>query len=275
MSHERALLPHPVLRPGGIDYREDCTFQMEIGAARRTQDGDVLVEGSFDLSSATLTGMIRDDDAEFFVVAKCAKTYLRHALGTDGAIALKILAGDLADTLKLTPYVVASKEIPWFASEEHDDEIRAMPGGASIPPGSILAVGASHEIEIDEIGTIQAAIKLVSNDQVEEGLYTINIDGDYVLIELGPKTYRDVALMRRHAPDLLYPSIYQTTVEYAMQEMDDHAASKWARALQKTLADCDIKIDDNLQKTAHKHAQIVLDKPLHKLIEWNGSHGAE
>ena len=270
MSHDRLLMPHPVLRPGGFDYREGTGFGMSINA-RRTEE-HVTVDASLDLSCDTLQSMIRDGTAGFFVLVRCPKTYhrSRHAAAGGGPgesrIAIRIPAGELAGRAHLTPYVAASREIERFASEEHDEEIRGLTGG--VPRGSILAVGATHEVEIDRIGRIQSAIKMVSNPDVDEGMYLVNADGDFILVEMGPRTFNDVSRIRQSADALLFPSVYQAAIEYAIRQMGDNEDSAWAAALRKTLDKHGISVDENLPKHAHEHAQTLLDRPLLGLVRW-------
>lgn len=271
MTHDRLLLLHPVLRPGGgLDYNDKCDFELKIeaGGSKRTAEGAVRVEASLALISPTLEKMVRESKAKYLVLATCTKTYYRHAVFSAAEkILLEIPAGDLAGTLRLTPYVVASEELEWFVAPEHDPEIKKFRGSGNIPSGSILAVGASHEIEIEHVGTIMSAIKLVSNVEVKEGQYAINDRGDFILIELGPKTYADVVRMRGTIKDLLYSSVYQAAVEYSLRKIADEPDSKWAKALQKTLIEHDITNDDIGEK-ANEYAQVVMGYPLGKMIDW-------
>lgn len=271
MTHDRLLMLHPVLRPGGgLDYNDTCDFELKIGAggSRRTAEGKVRVDASFTLVSQTLGRMIKEDKARYLVLATCTKTYYRRVFCPDTEkIRLDIPVGDLAGTLRLTPYVVASKELEWFVAPEHDPEIQELSGGGNIPSGSILAVGAPYEIETERVGTIISAIQLVSNMNVKEGQYTIDDRGDFILVELNPKTYADVVRMRGTMGDLLYSSIYQAAVEYSLRKIADEPDSKWAKALQKTLADHNIANDDIGEK-ANEYAQTIMGNPLGRLIEW-------
>ena len=271
MTHDKLILPHPVLRPGGgLDYNDECDFGLEIGAggSRRTAEGLVRVEGSLTLASRTLEEMVKEGKARYLVLATCTKTYYRRAVFPDTEkVSLEIPTGELAGTLRLTPYVVASEELDWFVAPEHDPEIKKFRGNGRIPAGSILAVGAPHEVEMEHIGSIMSAIKLVPNEGVEEGRYAINDRGDFVLIEFGPKTYADVVRMRGNIRDLLYSSVYQAAVEYSLRKIVDEPDSRWAKALQKTLAEHDITSDD-VGENANHYAQVIMGNPLGRMIDW-------
>ena len=267
MRHGKILFLHPVLRPGGFDYNKDCHFAMTITESKRSAEGVVGISATLDLASITLNQLIEKRKAQFLVMMQCAKTYYRSVGIFDGPqIILEIPSDSLAGTLHLTPYVVSSHDLDWIVSDEHEDEIRGIQGGDRIPKGSVLAVGASHVVEMDEIGTIQSAIKIQSNEQVKEGQYAINTVEDFVVIELGPRTYTNVARIRARLRELLYPSIYQAAIEHAMRKMGEEPDRKWAKALRKTLEDYKLGEDDVSNNPNHC-AQVILDDPLGRMID--------
>lgn len=266
MSHERLLMPHPVLRPEGSDYGDGDSFSMTASARR--VDQDVVVEASFNLSCRALDDMIKSGSAKFFVLAKCQSTYYRKSESSNTPVlTLSISFADLQKTLTLSPYIIASKDIPWFATGDKADLDNVQ--GDPIPSGSILAVGETSQIKLGKVGTLQSTIKLSPNPAIDEGIYLVNSRDEFVVVEMGPKTFRAVSSMRQRAAALLYPSIYQAAVEFAIREMAEHEQSMWAQALQKTLADHKIEVNDDLAKQAHKHAQTLLNKPLDKMVAWS------
>lgn len=266
MRHQKLLFLHPVLRPGGFDYNERCSFEMTVKESKRTVEGTVRIRATLNLASNTLNKLIDEKKSKFLVMVQCTKTYYRRAIfAMMPDTVLEIPTRDIAGTLRLTPYVVASDNLDWLNSDEHEDEIKNVEIRNPIPQGSILAVGASYEIELDGIGTIQSAIKIQRNGLVDEGKYTVNIVEDFVVIELGPKTYIDVAQMRERHRELLYPSIYQAAIEYAIRKMGDDPDQKWAKALRKTLDDNKIN-DKEIGENPNHCAQVILDSPLEQMI---------
>ena len=276
MTRDNLLLPHPVLRPGGgLDYSKDCDFGLEMraGDTKRTSEGLVRIEAAFTLASITLEEMIKKGEARYLLLATCTKTYYRHVASFNTRqVQLEVPVSDLAGTLRLTPYVVASEELEWFIAPEHDLEIKKFKGNDKIPAGAILAIGAPHEIEMEQIGTIMSAIKLIPNDKIEEGRYEINDRGDFVIIELSNKTHMDVVRMRPHIKDVLYPSVYQAAIEYALRKIDDEPDTKWAKALQKTLEEHGVKLDDVKENENH-YAQLIMGNPFGQMLEWYNRGG--
>lgn len=271
MSHDKLLLLHPVLRQGGgLDYNEECDFGLDIaaGGSRRTAEGLVRVEASFVLASPTLQKMIKAGKAQYLVLSTCSNTYYRDSISSDTQeVVIQIPAKDLAGTLRLTPYVVATKDLEWFVAPEHVPEIKEFQGKDKIPRASILAIGAPHEIELDQIGTIWSAIKIIRSENIEEGRYAINMVGDFIVIELANKTYVDVARMKGQIRDVLYSSIYQAAIEYSLRKMGEETNTKWAKALQKTLEERGI-IDDDIEENANHYAQVIMGNPLGQMIDW-------
>lgn len=267
MNHESALMPHPVLRSGDSDYGDGESFDMEKARARR-RDGHVVIEAYFVLSCHGLEEMIGNGQARFFVLVQCSETGYRRADRTCGRkITIKIKSDDLSGKMTLTPYVIASGEIPRFRTAQYDEDLGV--GGEDIPRGSILAVGSSQEVEIDDIGPLHSALYLRSSDKVEPGRYVIDMDRERIVVEMAPSTYEAVARIREHSNDLLYSSIYQSAIEHAIRERCKHRGRRWVSVLDKTLSEHGIEIDDDAtSERAHEHAQTLLAKPLERLIEW-------
>ncbi len=271
MSHTNFLLPHPIIKPGGFDYNENCHFDIEIKQAT-TLDGNIHIEISCDLSSFTINDLIKKEKAKFFITLKCVKTHQRitHSF-TETSMVWDIPMSNCVDKINITPYVATTEEIPAFYSKEHDDEIQQMiPDGVDLPTGAILAVGKSHEITIDAIEKIQAAIKIIQNKELEVGTYAIDTSGDYLDIQMHPKTQNSIRNIHNQSVELLYPSIYLTAIEQAIRDMENYKDRKWAQALHKTLEKHNIEIDyDKLKEEANKHAQTILNKPLDRIIQWH------
>ena len=271
MSHTNLLLPHPIIKPGGFDYNENCHFNMEIKQAM-TLDGNIHVEMSYDLASSTINDLIKKEKARFFITLKCVKTHQRITRSSiDTFMIWDIPISDCVDKINITPYVATTEEISSFHSKEHDDEIQQMiPNGVDLPAGAILAVGKSHEITIDSIEKIQAAIKIIQNKELEMRTYAINTNSDYLNIEMHPNTQNSIRNIHNKSVELLYPSIYLAAIEQAIRDMEECKDRKWAQALHKTLVKHNIEINyEKLQEEANKHAQTILNKPLDRIIQWH------
>ena len=275
MSHTAHLVPHPVIRPGGIDYRPPCRFEMEMDPP--TAAGDhIRVRLSLDLKSRTLEGLVTDQKAVFCLVAGCAYTNHREALRTsERTVVWNLPRSDYARNLRITPYLVATGDIHLPCSDEHDEELRPLiPDGVDLLQGSILAVGSPYDITLFKIPTIQSAVAMVSKSKAARNRYWIGTDKDFIEIILHPETHKDMLRIRERAAELLYPSLYMAAIEQAMRDMGEHSDRRWALALQKTLQEHGIDhTAPDFADNAADHAQTILKNPLERLVRWHRDGG--
>ena len=275
MSYANLLLPHPIIRPGGFDYNDNCDFGMIIDKATCTEDR-IHLELSYELQSISIGNMIKENKAKIFVMIKCTKTNQRIVFNsTKTDMILDLQLADYVSKLNIIPYIVTSEEIHNFKSEEHVDEIQSlMPDGVDLPIGAILAIGKQHEITVDSIEKIQAAINIVGKDSIEEGEYYIDTAGEHIQIVMHPITRDAVKHLHRRSKEVLYASLYVTAIEHAIRDLSDDNETLWAQALRKTLGKQGIEINDDLKDNANKHAQAILIdsksnlKPLGLLVQW-------
>jgi len=267
MSHIVHLLPHPVIKPGGNDYKEECTFEMKVNR-REIIGNKIRINLSHNLKSNTINELINNKGAEFCLVAKCSETNKRDIHRThESKICWELTAADYARELTITPYVVATKKISMMHSDEHDEEFKLLlPEGVNLPAGAILAVGNYWKILLYKIPSLQAAIKLHKNNQVDEGMYHIDTDDDWIKIQVNEKTYDMIkSIINHNYSDVLYP-FYTAVVEKGIRDMKDHESRKWTEALRKSLKKKDIDPDGtDFTDHADQHAQKLLEGPLKRL----------
>ena len=277
MTRANLIIPHPIIRPHGFDYNQDCNFMLRINDSTYTIDGQIHLKLSFDLSSSTINNFIAKNKAKYVVIMKSTKTIQRIILKSNKpVIHCTIPLSECTDKLTLTPYVICTQEIMLTYTNEHDDEIKNLINtGILLPVGSILAFGNSHEIEIDSLENVQAAIKISRENRVKEGTYEIDTNDDYIDITVHPNTYDKLSLIHNKSVDLLYPSIYVIAIERAIRDLKDNETRKWSQALSKTLKKYNIETDDeDFDDKAYLHAQTILEKPLTRILE-SGEGGDE
>ncbi|MDE0090074.1 MAG: hypothetical protein OXP12_01790 [Thaumarchaeota archaeon] len=270
------LMPHPVLRPEGTDYRAGLRFAMSLaGRPTHTLDGEILVPVRFDLKSRFMQGLIRDGRAGINVVVKCARTYERSVFKVDGTEAtLRLPLGRYADKISLSPYVYAAEPIRPFRSAEHHAEFSGM--RMDLPAGAILARGCDEELTIDSLQTLSAAIRLMTNSDLEEGRYDVDVEGDYIEISMHEKTRRDVESLRKTNLRVLYQSVYMAALTHAIQNVAQVRGRKWEVALRRTLEKIDVAVDneEDLRDNAYRYAQILLQFPVKHIADLPGVSSA-
>ena len=188
------LLPHPVLMPGSNDYPNGL-FDMTINDRKRTVDEKIVMNVKFELKSGFMRRLINDGKAEFVIVVKCARTYMRKAIRIAGnEKELKLSLSEYADKIIITPYIVSTKAIGKFRTKEHHEEFTGI--NLSLPAGAILARGSDSELTVDAIHTLSAAICLVTDNKLDRGEYKIDVSDDHINIKMHDDTRREVERLR-------------------------------------------------------------------------------
>ena len=263
------FMPHPVLRPDGADYRQGLGFDMSLtDNPRYTLDGKILVPVRFNLESKFMRKLIHDKKALITVVVKCPRTYERMMVDVDGLEStLELPHGSYADKIWLSPHVSATEPIEHFKSKEHHAEFSGVE--INLPAGAILARGSDAELTIDALQTLSAAIRLMTNNELEKGQYYVDVEDDHIEISMHDETRRGVESMRKTSRHLLYPSVYMTALTHAIQNVTTDGTRKWEEALRKTLVNIDICVDneEDLQCNAYIYAQKLLKYPVRFITE--------
>lgn len=274
MSHINVHIPHPVIKPNGGDYCDPCHFQVSI-LDSPINDKIMHIHYSYDLVSDTLNDLINNNKAEFVLIAKCVKTYHRTIHCTTKKEEIWALdVSNYASVMSLTPYVIATKEIHMNMSDEHDDELAIMlPNGVDLQAGSILAIGKEYSTQFESIPNMEAATKLVIQNDLPDNTYKIMTDQEHIAVHLSPRTYTMVVNLRNNNRDVLYPSIYLSVVETAIRDLKDHEGRGWTLPLANALHVAGIATDDkdDLAENANEYAQKILRNPLGKLANFSGS----
>ena len=260
------LMPHPVLLPNGSDYRNGRRFDMTVDNTTRTIDDHVVVSLHFELESSFMRRLIAKRRAEYFVVAKCARTYKRETYRTTKSkIRLNLPLAVYADKIILTPYIASTDAIKLFRSVEHHEEFGGV--GISLPAGAILARGSDSELTVDQLRTLSAAICFVDDDRLKNGEFEIDVNDDYINIKMHKDTRQKVERLRKGNLNVLYPSIYMSALTHAIQSLEANPGRKWVEALTKTLKDNGIEIDERLTENPYRYAQQLLQNPLNRILE--------
>lgn len=271
MSWNERFIPYPVLMPLNDDY-DDPYFELLVEKPVRS-DGMLNIPFRLEVSSHSLRELIDKSKAQYVIQTSCVRTVARdtHATFIDEGT-LNLPDGDYSDALVLTPYILATEEIPNFKSEEHALEWREYhPEGFDIEEAGILAVGNDVEITLapDSIGSV---IDLVAMPQVE-GLFNIDLDNDHILISVSREDKQRIDAMRMHSErDLIHASLfsglYLHAITSAIQALPEYEDRRWAQTILNRLEDKGVRTDKkDLQADALRYAQELMEQPLAKHLE--------
>lgn len=268
------LLPHPLLAPWTDDYPE-ATFTAQVPHAVINNGKQINLTIKYHLTSQSLRDLISEGKAHYVSLVACGKTFSRNSYPCEHEEDICILeAQDFSEELKLTPYVVAKQPIYGFTSAELVEEITLFkPGGFHIPAGSILAVGNSTEVELEEGGSPFAVIDLVADINVESGTFKVDLDDNRIKVYMVPGDKDQIEALRQHGEQswemaVLFPSIYLHAISEALRNLAYYPENRWARTMQRALERHNIAVDDDeLKANALTHAQTLMERPVGTLMK--------
>lgn len=269
------LLPHPLLAPWTNDYGA-AEFVATVPHAVRTDGDKINLTIKYHLTSQTLRELVANEQAQYVGLVVCPKTFSRGSYPSRYDETLQSLdAGDYSEALLFTPYVVATKQLEGFISEEHAEEIRQIKAeGFTIPPGSILAVGRPTDIMLEDGGTPFSIMDLVANKAVASGSFQVELGENKIEIHVSPDDKARMESLRNrgeHTVEMaaLFPGVYLHALTEALHNLSDYPEQHWSHNLRSALQQLNIDPDadpDKLKADALKHAQVLLGNPLGTLL---------
>ena len=218
-------LPHPLLAPWTDDYG-DRSFGAIVPHAVEGNGKNINFTIKYHLTSETLRDLITDGSAQYLTILTCPITSSRTALPATQDEDVHVLdAGDYDSYLLLTPYIVAARQLAGYTSEELADEFRQFkPKGFLVSAGSILAVGEETKMDLDDSGSPQSVIDLVSNPQVESGLFTVDLAESRIKVHVSQEDKLQIESLRERGANstagaTLFPSVYLHAVTEALRNL--------------------------------------------------------
>ena len=272
------LLPHPLLAPWSDDYGES-EFVVTVPHAVLNNGKQISLTIKYHLTSRYLQQLVAEGVANYVGQVSCSKTFTRNAYITSQEDEVQTLdAGNYAEEIRLTPYVIASKRIEGFNSEEFAEEFRyARPEGFSIAPGSILAVGDSMTIALEEGGSPYSIIDLVPDENIERGSFEVDLDDNRIKIHVNSEDKKRVEAFRQRGEGsremaVLFPAIYLHAVTEALRNLGEAPDKHWAQTIRTALERHEITDDyEELKHRALRHAQKLMEMPMGTLLTAFGS----
>ncbi len=272
------LLPYPLLAPWTDDYG-DSEFVVTVPHAVLNNGKQISLTIKYRLTSRYLRQMVAKGKANYVGQVSCSKTFSRTAYITSQEDDVQTLdAGNYAEEIRLTPYVISSQRIEGFCSEEFAEEFRnARPEGFSIAPGSILAVGDSMTITLEEGGSPYSVIDLVPDDNIGSGSFEVILDDNRIKIHVNPEDKQRIEAFRQRGEGsremaVLFPAIYLHAVTEALRSLGDDPDKHWDQTLRTALERHEITDDpQEIKFRALRHAQKLMEMPMGTLLTAFGS----
>ena len=262
------LFPYPLLARWNDDYGERTFGARLEGIQSNKRKINLGIE--FINGSEYLTGLVAEGSALYILVVSCPATAAREVITSPFETTIYELdATEFSKELQSTPYIVATKKLTCFMSDEHAFEFtHAVPVGFDVPAGSILAAGVSIRTPLEGDGDAASVIDLIQSDRVPEHELVVELDQERIKIVLNPTDRARVEKLRElpetsREMSLLYSALYLPTVAEAVRNLPDYVDRRWAVVLRGALEKHDIDVDnDRVKEEAFKHAQVLLNLPI-------------
>ena len=265
------ILPHPLLASWTDDY-VDATFGAMIPAAVLSNRADINISIQYQLTSEALCDLIQEKQAGYAAQVSCSSTFTRELHWHDQQDLFTLPAGEYAKELTITPYVIATTDIVGFIADEHAVEIREVKSeGFDLPVGTILAIGETHRIPLDE-GSPDSVIDLVPNVQTPAGSFQIDMGDNRIGIHVNPEDKKKIETLRQQGSSsveqaALYPALYLHAVAEALRNLSDYPDTSWAQTMRRSLERRGINVDnDELKSNSLRYAQKLMDQPMERML---------
>ncbi len=270
------LLPYPLLASWTDDYGQGASFSATLPGVVLDKDGSINLPVKYQCKSPYLKSLITAGQAKYASIVLCDKTFTRQIFpsGQDDEI-LTLNAGEYHQSLMITPYIVAAQPIEGFKSAEHAVEFQTIkPEGFDLAPASILAVGDSTLIRLEEGASPDSVIDLVARPEVAQGAFQANFDDNRIRVYVSSADKANLEALRdrgANSPEMaaLFPGVYLHVITEALRHLNDHdnQEAAWVETFRRALQEKKVDVDaDSLKENALQHAQTLMDRPLKKLI---------
>lgn len=265
ISFRNRNLGYPLLTPEPRDYVSGG-FDIEKPDARRGADA-VTVHISYKLESEFLSELVDDNAAAFYTLATCDGLFMREATckTTERVQTHHFDLSRWSGVVEMMPYVIATRRIEGFKSDEHDDEFAIVaPDGFTIEPANILAIGNIHEVDIDETGSASSVIDIQASRNVKRGRFDIDLANQRVTVLVSSADFDILQAAIDHPNEArratMWPSLYLHVIAEGVRNLPEFGDYAWASSFDRALRKSGFEPDDAdaLHRNALEYAQQMI-----------------
>src|SRR5690606_31301716 len=191
--------------------------------------------------------LIDTEQARIGVVVECLETYYQRFFPAQlSSFTLEFDQGELRGRVAVQAVIAATADNVRLASgsiaEDYPDHTRV------VGTGDVVAVSTIHSFEagLDKLLPMESIFHLVSNEQVEEGIFHVGLDNEAIRIEVHPQLYATIYGLRGTSMrDILLPSLFLPVVMSALDAMRNpgYEAHRWHRVIEARCSHEGITID--------------------------------
>ena len=262
------MFPYPLLAPWTEDYN-GSSFSVDVPEAILNNGKELKVSLIFHLKSDTLNELVKSKRAMFAVETSCPRTFTREVTPiSQEQHTFTLDAGEYDEELLLIPYVVSTRDIERFRSEEHASEWRVYKKeGFSVPAAGILAASHTTRVILED-ANVHSVIDLAANPKNHAGMFDIELNDDRIKIYTSNADKEKIEAIRHRRASVhsvaLYSALYLHAVTEALRNLSEHADTRWAFTMRNALDKLGYEdIDTELLKSnALRYAQELIGQPL-------------
>ena len=237
--------PWPVLRHSSADYQR-CEFQVEVTPRMVDGSASVTFEADFALSDRAILSAIAKRQACYTLLISCSSTHYRdHKRSYEPHIVWPFGNGVLADRVEVTPFVVTTKTIDDYFSDNWHSDYEGMK--FTLPAGAVLAMEPPYGywVQTGDESPARTVFKTEADDKQDLNEWTFDLNGEYVVLRFNPEDYQRFKRARARAPadgtaEYIMNGVYLQALVCVLSEVDQDPDSysdfRWFSALQDALA---------------------------------------
>jgi len=262
--------PHPVLQANTSDFSTG-EFTVEVAVSENIDSGALLVHLKTTLSQPDLARLVSNEEAKIVVFVECLRTYYNrvHDIGI-GSDTLSFTKGELLGTVKIRPYVIASKKVKNFQSNALHPELQNR--GWVFAPADILGVAPDYSINVglDKLAPIESIFSLSISDEVTEGETKLSLESEKIVILADKRTCEGLNRMRSDGLGKVtllngvYLPVIMSVLEALRTDQDLYSQYRWHRVFEARCEHLDINTSE---PKLLEDAQKLLRSPLGRLLE--------
>ncbi len=262
--------PNPVLYENGDDYREGCSFTLEIDPEKQSVEGsEIHLALSYMLECPGLARMISDGEADACVLLYSPATSFRRIFPfgkteTDTDIAIQKF--DVADKIEIRGMILSAGEIENFALEDFNQEFY---GGIPfhLRRGDILAIAERTTLYIDDT-ELEKPIESIFHVNLKDDLpvqirpYFENWETQKIEVDVNPDVFTLYSSIGRSYKkstqriilnDVILPVLVEG-ITLLRHSHEYYEGIRWARTIEKKLERAGI---DDIEDTDNSSLELA------------------
>ena len=236
---------HPVLSPHTDDYG-DRIFDISLEVEEAPEAGEVVLSGHYVLDDDAVEELIRSSQATVGIVIESLETYFQRFVPLSGTtFTLEFKRGELRGRVAIQAIIAAAEDGAVLRSPHiAPDHTRALQAG------HVVAASSIHWFEagLDKLLPMESIFRLIANDEMEDGMFQIELDTEAIQIEVNRKLYDTIYGIRGSSiRDILLPSLFLPAVMNALDAMrtSGNEGLRWHRVIEARCSNEGITIDAN------------------------------